>query len=145
MSGNNDQGKMAAEAAFEVLMEKLSQRSIGSDKFSDADFSNPLFIRDFALSNLYKAVYQVVGEEIIRWQLKSGTDLSDFLKKVPDDYDKAIKAAIDRKALGEMLTEVDRFLAKHGSNVSQKLLRFRKGLQDGMDNALVVLSEYIVN
>ncbi|WP_066800115.1 hypothetical protein [Moraxella oblonga] len=89
MSNEQDFGKFV-KATVDVIREKFSQRSVGSDNFSDVDLTSDTYVRDFSLSNIHKLMYQIVGESIIRSQLENGTLSPTLLDKIPQDYEKAI-------------------------------------------------------
>lgn len=146
MSNEQDFGKFV-KATVDIIREKLSQRSVGSDNFSDVDLTSDTYVRDFSLSNIHKLMYQIVGESIIRSQLESGILSPTLLDKIPQDYEKAIQAAIYRRTLSDMAREWDKFtnanLNSLSPEVQQKLLNYRQTLQKGMDEAGDILSDYI--
>ena len=144
---NRSTNEASTRGVFDILKEKVAQRTLGNDTlWNPSDPNTAPTVDQYLLSNVFRIGPQILGEGMIRSALLKGKQLSSVLTKgLTDNYTAAIDAAVRYKTLNDMLPEWDKMI-NSGKELSpdlrERLLQARQKLQSGADDAYRTLLEY---
>lgn len=133
---NRSTNEASTRGVFDILKEKVAQRTLGNDTpWNPSDPNTAPTVDQYLLSNVFRLGPQILGEGMIRSALLKGKQLSSVLTKgLTDDYTAAIDAAVRYKTLNDMLPEWDKMI-NSGTELSpdlrERLLHARQKLQSG--------------
>ena len=133
---NRSTNEASTRGVFDILKEKVAQRTLGNDTlWNPADPNTNPAVDQYLLSNVFRLGPQILGEGMIRSALLKGKQLSSVLtKELTDDYAAAIDAAVRYKTLNDMLPEWDKMInssTELSPALHERLLQAKQLLQNG--------------
>ena len=133
---NRSTNEASTRGVFDILKEKVAQRTLGNDTlWNPADPNTNPAVDQYLLSNVFRLGPQILGEGMIRSALLKGKQLSSVLtKELTDDYAAAIDAAVRYKTLSDMLPEWDKMInssTELSPALHERLLQAKQLLKNG--------------